>query len=209
MQNCEHLCSAEQQKPGLWGHESTLRKIAANDVRFYNLSFQLMQGFHQRKHQGDTCWNEINENSCMLQVNTIRTVEIELQNKISDLRVSLDFENAAKKTNGKRADEIRKKLAEMAGNPKKLPPLLTEAELSKLVTSELEFRSIIYRYLEGWVLLLNLYTFKTPLPLSSCFHCFLEDKLLTLDSASAILCTKFVKRHDHIAVGMENGRIFA
>ena len=76
----------------------------------------------------------------MEQVNIIRTVEVELQNKISDLRVSFDFETGARNSNRKRADAVRKKLAEMAGTPDKLPDLLTEEAMSKLVISDLEFR---------------------------------------------------------------------
>lgn len=76
-----------------------------------------------------------------MQVNIIRTVEVELQNKISDLKISLDFETGARNTNRKRAEEVRRKLASMAGTPEG-PPLLTEEEMSKLVISDLEFRCI-------------------------------------------------------------------
>lgn len=65
---------------------------------------------------------------------------MELQNKISDLMVSLDFETKARATNSKRGDEVRKTLAKMSGTPDALPPLLTEEEMSKLVISDLEFR---------------------------------------------------------------------
>ena len=75
-----------------------------------------------------------------MQVNIIRTVEVELQNKISDLRISLDFETGARNTNRKRTEEVRKKLAKMAGTPETTPPLLTEDAMSKLVISDLEFR---------------------------------------------------------------------
>ena len=65
---------------------------------------------------------------------------MELQNKISDLNISFDFETGARKSNQKRADAVRKKLAEMAGTPNQLPDLLTEDAMSKLVISDLEFR---------------------------------------------------------------------
>ena len=80
----------------------------------------------------------------MWQVGIIRTVEVELQNKISDLRVALDFETGAHKTNSKKANEVRKKLAKMGSGDEsqELPALLTEEEMADLVLSDLEFRSI-------------------------------------------------------------------
>ena len=73
----------------------------------------------------------------------IRTVEVELQNKISDLRVALDFETGAHKTNSKKANEVRKKLAKM-GDTEELPALLTEEQMADLVLSDLEFRSTLH-----------------------------------------------------------------
>ena len=74
-----------------------------------------------------------------VQVNIIRTVEVELQNKISDQQTSLEFETNARAANARRADEGRKKVAKMAGS-KDLPPPLTEKEMAPLKLSDLEFR---------------------------------------------------------------------
>ena len=74
-------------------------------------------------------------------------MEVELQNKISDLRISFDFEMGARNSNRKRANAVRKKLAEMAGTPDELPDLLTEEAMSKLVISDLEFRCRLSRLL--------------------------------------------------------------
>ena len=84
-----------------------------------------------------------------VQVNIIRTVEVELQNKITDLRISFDFETGACASNRKRADGVRKKLAAMAGTPDKLPDLLTEEAMEKLVISDLEFRYESLRFLSN------------------------------------------------------------
>ena len=74
-----------------------------------------------------------------MQVNIIRTVEVELNNKIHDLQVSFDFETNAKNTNTKRGNELRKKLAQMSGS-QDLPPLLTDEEMDSQKLSDLEFR---------------------------------------------------------------------
>ena len=76
------------------------------------------------------------------QVNIIRTVEVELQNKISDQQTSLEFETKARASNARRADEGRKKVAQMAGS-EGLPPPLTEKEMVPLKLSDLEFRSAL------------------------------------------------------------------
>ena len=76
------------------------------------------------------------------QVGIIRTVEVELQNKISDLRIALDFETGARNTNSKKANEVRKKLAKL-GDSQELPALLTEEQMADLALSDLEFRSML------------------------------------------------------------------
>jgi len=72
-------------------------------------------------------------------VGIIRTVEVELQNKISDLRVAFDFETGARNSNSKKANEVRKKLAKM-GDSQELPPLLSEEQMADMDLSDLEFR---------------------------------------------------------------------
>lgn len=73
-------------------------------------------------------------------------MEVELNNKIHDLQISFDFETGAKNTNTKRANELRKKLAEM-DRTEILPPLLSEEELNKQKLSELELRWRFREYL--------------------------------------------------------------
>ena len=66
-------------------------------------------------------------------------MEVELTSKISDLQVSHDFESNAKRSNTKKGEEQRQKLAKLSGT-KELPALLTDEEMDKHVLSDLEFR---------------------------------------------------------------------
>ena len=74
-----------------------------------------------------------------VQLNIIRTVEVELTNKISELRGSRDHETTACRNSTRRRDDFRKKLAAQAGS-QELPPLLTEEELAAYDLQELEYR---------------------------------------------------------------------
>lgn len=70
----------------------------------------------------------------------IRTVEVELESKIADLKTKLDFETKARDSNLRRLEERRKKLAEMLGAPEPPSPL-SDAELARHNLPDVEFKS--------------------------------------------------------------------
>lgn len=75
----------------------------------------------------------------LAQVDIIRGVEVEVENKMQDLTGSLEFERGARVSNTKRAAEHRKKLQKMKGADQPPPPA-SEEELQAHSIGDLEFR---------------------------------------------------------------------
>lgn len=88
--------------------------------------------------------------TCGLQVNVIRMVEVELENKIADLEVKLGFESKTRESNMRRLDDGRRKAAQMLGT-EDLPPLLSDEELDREKLSDINFRWIPPSQESSWL----------------------------------------------------------